>query len=309
MKNYLLLFLKGIGVGTANVIPGVSGGTIALITGIFERLINSIKSFDLKAIKLFFTGKFSEFTIKTDFYFLLAVMFGVSTAIISFAKLLEFLFKDYPVQVWAFFFGLVLISVYYVAVTVSKWNWKIIAWFVFGAIVAFSLVFFTPASQNDNVFYLFICGIIAACSMILPGLSGSFVLILLGNYELIMIDAVSHMNFMVLIPVVIGAGIGLLGFSYILSWIFRKFKDHTISLLSGFMLGSLIIIWPWKNPIFKTDALGEFILKANGEQIITGYDYSFPQTFSTGNISAFAVMIAGAALIIILEKVAEPKGK
>jgi putative membrane protein len=301
MKNYFFLFLKGVGIGTANVIPGVSGGTIALITGIFERLINSIKSFNIKAIRLLFTGKIRDFSVHTDLFFLFSVLAGAFAAIISVAKLLEYLFKEHPVQVWAFFFGLVLISVYFVAITVSRWKWQVVLWFIVGAASAFSLVFFTPASQNDNVFYLMICGVVAACSMILPGLSGSFVLILLGNYELVMIEAVSTLNMKVLIPVVIGAGAGLLGFSYILSWIFRKFRDHTISVLSGFMAGSLIIIWPWKTPIFKIDALGELVMKANGEHIITGYNYGFPLTFGTDEIMAFLMILAGASVILILE--------
>lgn len=301
MKEHFFLFLKGVGVGTANVIPGVSGGTIALITGIFERLIHSIKSFNLKAIRLLFTGKIRDFTVHTDLYFLMAVLAGAFAAIISVAKLLEFLFEAYPVHVWAFFFGLVLVSVYFVAITVSKWKWQIVLWFIVGAASAFSLVFFTPASQNDNVFYLMVCGVIAACSMILPGLSGSFVLILLGNYELVMIEAVSSLNLKVLIPVVIGAGVGLLGFSYILSWIFKNFRDHTISCLSGFMAGSLIIIWPWKTPVFKVDAAGEFIVKASGENIITGYNYGFPQTFGTDEMMAIMMVLAGAAVILILE--------
>ncbi|PKP23196.1 MAG: DUF368 domain-containing protein [Bacteroidetes bacterium HGW-Bacteroidetes-21] len=309
MKNYFFLIIKGIGMGAANVIPGVSGGTIALITGIFERLINAIKSFDFVAIKLIFTGKFKEFIKKTDLYFLLAVFTGIGIAVLSLAKLLEFLFRVYPVQVWAFFFGLILISVYFVGKTVKKWSLSVILVFIVGLIISLSLAFMTPASESDNMLYLIICGIVASCSMILPGISGSFVLVLMGNYELIMIDAVTHLNIKILAPVAVGAAIGLLGFSYFLSWVFKKYKDQTISILTGFMLGSLLVIWPWKEAIYKLAASGEFVLKPDGEKIISGYKYLYPDSFDVHTISAILILICGGLLIYVLETLASKFSK
>ncbi len=247
MYQYIILFLKGIGMGAANVIPGVSGGTIAFITGIFERLINALKSLNLIAIKLFFTGKFKEFAKHIDLYFLVSVFLGIGISIISVAKLLQHLFENYKVLVYAYFFGLILASVFYVGKNISKWTWRIIILFVTGFIIAALFTILTPVSETNTIGYNFLAGIIASCAMILPGLSGSFVLLLMGNYKLIMIDSVSNFDFTVLVPVIIGGIFGIIAFSYFLSWIFSKYKNQTISLLTGFILGSLAIIWPWEN--------------------------------------------------------------
>ncbi len=216
LKVHLALFLKGFAMGAANVIPGVSGGTLALITGIFERLINAIKSFNGVAINLLFKGKIRDLVKHLDLYFLIAVFVGMVTSVFSIAKLLKYLFKNYPVFIWAFFFGLILASVYYVGKTINKWSVSVIVVFIVGASVAFFISMLNPATQNDSFYYLIICGVVAICSMILPGLSGSFILILLGNYELVMIHAVNNLDLKILIPVMIGAIGGLIAFSHIL---------------------------------------------------------------------------------------------
>ncbi|RLD50201.1 MAG: DUF368 domain-containing protein, partial [Bacteroidetes bacterium] len=246
MKEYITLVLKGIAMGAANVIPGVSGGTLALITGIFERLINAIKSFDLTAAKLLFSFKIKDFAKHTDLYFLIAIFGGIAIAIISLARLFYFLFTNYPVYIWSFFFGLVLASVYFVGKTVEKWNTAVIITFAIGVILAVLISILNPASENSSNLYLVLCGVVAICSMILPGLSGSFVLILMGNYQLVMIDAVNDRNLGILIPVGIGAAGGLIIFSHILSWVFKRYRNQTISLLTGFILGSLSVLWPWQ---------------------------------------------------------------
>ncbi len=238
--------------GAANVIPGVSGGTIALITGIFTRLINAIKSFDTQALKLLLGGRFKEFAKHTDLVFLVSLFAGVIAAIVSLARLLEFLFQHYPTYVWAFFFGLVMASVYFVGRTVKNWHAAAILSFITGAAIAVGISVLTPASENSTFFYLLLCGVVAICSMILPGLSGSFVLILMGNYQLVMIDAINNFDLTVLLPVVLGAGAGLAVFSRFLSWLMDRFPDSTIALLSGFILGSLGILWPWKTEITQT---------------------------------------------------------
>lgn len=249
MRQYIFAFLKGIAMGAANVIPGVSGGTIALITGVFERLINAIKSFDLKAVKLIFSGKIKEFVQHTDLYFLMALFLGVGISIISLAKLLEVLFQNYQVLVWSYFFGLILASVYYVGKTISRWTTPVILLFIAGFALAVAFTIMSPAKENNSIWFNFMAGIVAACSMILPGLSGSFVLLLMGSYRLIMIEAVSNFDFTILIPVGMGAVVGIIAFSHFLSWVFKKYKDQMISLLTGFILGSLAIIWPWKTVI------------------------------------------------------------
>lgn len=166
LKEAIVLFFKGMGMGAANVIPGVSGGTIALITGVFERLIDAIKSFNLKALKLLFSGKFKEFFKHIDFMFLFVLFLGVGVAIISVAKLFEYLFEYYPVYIWSFFFGLVLASVYFVGREIKKWDFTTILSFVIGTVVAVMISIMNPANENEAVLYLVLCGAIAACSMI-----------------------------------------------------------------------------------------------------------------------------------------------
>ncbi len=304
-SNYVGLFFKGMGMGAANVIPGVSGGTIALITGIFEELIDSIKSFDLKAFKLFFTGKFKQFAEHINLNFLIAVFLGIGISILSIAKLFEYLFANYPIFIWSFFFGLILASVYFVGKTVKKWNLSVIITFIVGTAFAIFITVLNPAAENEGKLYLFICGIIAVCSMILPGLSGSFILILLGNYELVMIKAVTGLRIGILLPVAAGAAVGLIAFSHFLSWVFKKFHDETISILTGFILGSVAILWPWKSPIFKTDGLGNIITKTNGEQIIQGYHRFIPESFNTEVLLAIIFVILGIVTIWLLEKYAQ----
>ena len=306
MIKYIILFLKGLGMGAANVIPGVSGGTIALITGIFERLINSIKSFNFKAIKLLFTGKFKEFVKYTDLYFLIAIIAGIVIAIVTLARLFDFLFENYPVYIWSYFFGLVLASVYFVGKTVSKWTVSVIITFIIGTAIAIIISLLNPAIENKNFFYLIICGVAAICSMILPGLSGSFILFIMGNYKLVAIDAINNVDIKILIPVLIGAVGGLLAFSHILSWVFKKYRNETISLLTGFILGSVSILWPWQKKIFLLDELGNQILK-KGEPIVVSYERILPEAFNSQFFIAIGFIILGILSIWIIEKSAETK--
>ena len=306
IMRHILFFLKGFAMGAANVIPGVSGGTIALITGIFERIINAIKSFNGAAFRLLMKGKIKEFIRYTDLYFLLSVFVGMVVSVVTLAKLLAFLFANYPIYIRAFFFGLILASVYYVGKTITRWNMSVVIIFILGTAVAFSVTFLTPATQNDSFFYLVICGVVAICSMILPGLSGSFILILMGNYELVMIDAVNDMNINILFPVLLGAVFGLVAFSHILSWIYKKFKNQTIALLTGFILGSLSILWPWKNVVYRINQAGEFILN-NGEKIIQRYVPYIPESLNTEVISAIGFIIIGILSIAFIEKFAQVK--
>jgi putative membrane protein len=301
IKEFFFNFCKGVGMGAANVIPGVSGGTIAFITGIFERLINAIKSFNITALKLLFTGKLKAFARHIDLSFLLSVGAGIAVAIITVAKLFHYLFEHYPIYLWSFFLGLVLISVFYVAKEVSKWNFTTVALFVLGTGIAVSVALLKPGNQNDSILYLLVCGAIAACSMILPGLSGSFVLILMGNYQLVMIDAVNDLAglntdaFRILIPVIIGAVVGLLGFSYFLSWLFKKYRNQAISVLSGFILGSSMMLYPWKQPV--TEQFGDSVK-------VVGYDWYFPAVNSEA-MYALLFIVLGGALIWAMESIAK----
>ena len=304
MKEFIYHVLKGIGMGAANVIPGVSGGTIALLTGIFERLINAIKSFNLTAARLLFTGKIKAFIKHTDLEFVIALLVGIAIAIFTLARLLEYLFENYPVLVWAYFFGLIVASVYFVGKQITKWNFSVILFGLIGVAIAASITILTPARENDATWYVLLCGIVATCSMILPGLSGSFILILMGNYELVWIDSVNNLDMAILTPLVIGAVAGLIAFSYILSWVFKRFKNQTLALLTGFILGSLAILWPWKETVTTfIDRHGE--LKPLEQKLI------LPDPGNPGDHLWLAIlmMIVGFLSIWILEISASKRSK
>lgn len=298
MISYILNILKGALMGAANVIPGVSGGTMALLTGIFEKLINTIKSFDLTAIKLACTFKFKALFEHVDIKFLSAIGIGVIGSILTVARILEYLFDHHALYVWAFFFGLILASVYFVGKKITKRSISVYLLFAAGTAIAVALAFMEPAARNESIPYLILCGAVAMCSMILPGLSGSFVLLLMGNYELVMIEAVNTFNLKVIIPMGIGAAGGLVVFARLLSWVFKKFHDQTIALLTGFIFGSLAILWPWKNPIIKTFQKGDEL-----KEKVIGYDYALPE-FSIETGIAIAILIAGIVIIALVETLA-----
>lgn len=287
--------------GAANVIPGVSGGTIALITGIYERLINAIKSFDMTALKLLLKLQWRALAKHIDLAFVLPVGLGLVTAILSLAKLFAFLFKNYPVFIWAYFFGLVLASVYFVGKTVKKWYWATYLSFVIGTLIAIAVTILHPAVENDNPWYLFLNGIIAIISMILPGLSGSFVLILLGNYQLVAIDGINHLNLKVLLPFAAGAIVGLIGFSHVLSWLFKRYRHQTIALLTGFILGSLSILWPWKKAIYLMQ--NNQVVTKHGKPVVSYYEQILPAHFDMEFWLAILLMILGIISIVWIEKV------
>lgn len=293
MYNYLLLFLKGMAIGVANVIPGVSGGTIALITEIYERLINALKSLDLKALKLLISLDIKAFLKYTDFYFLLAVFGGSVVSVFSIAKLFEYLFAHHPILIWAFFFGLILASVYFVGKRINKWSNSSKIALCVGAMAALSMSFITPAAENSNLFFVFVCGIVGISGMMLPGLSGSFILILLGNYELLMVRAITELNYVLLAVFLAGSAFGLLSFSHILAWVLKHYKDATLALLTGCILGSLKIIWPWKS-------VAESVL-VSGEEKVLSYSWYLPNFSSSETLIAFALIFFGIVIVYALE--------
>jgi putative membrane protein len=292
MKHYFILFIKGMSMGIANVIPGVSGGTIALITEIYEELINSLKSFDLKSVKLLLSGQFKGFITHTNLYFLISVFAGSLFSMLSVAKLFEYLFdsKTTEVLLWSFFFGLILASVYYVGLRVGKWKVRSYIFFIIGTSIAVSLSLLSPSSESTNLFYIFTCGVIGVSGMLLPGLSGSFILILMGNYKLLMVESLSKiLKFNIdaityLLVFTLGSVVGLFGFSHIISWLFKRFKDCILSLLTGFILGSLLIIWPWKE-------IAE-------NKLITSWH--LPE-LNNNTIAAISLMLIGFYVVVKLE--------
>lgn len=294
MIDFIANVLKGALMGAANVIPGVSGGTMALLTGIFEKLIHSLKAFDLRALKLAVKFKFGELLRHVDIRFISAVGIGIAIGILTFARVLELLFEHHARHVWAFFFGLILASVYFVGRKIRRVSPSVILLYVLGTAIAASMAFMQPAEENASIPYLLMCGAVAMCSMILPGLSGSYVLLLLGNYELVMIKAVNTFDLAILIPVGIGAVAGLVAFSRLLSWIFRKYHDQTIALLSGFVFGSLAILWPWKSVVAQV---------FESKEKVVGYDYALPELNAETGM-ALAFMVAGIVVISLTETLA-----
>ena len=298
--------------GLANVVPGVSGGTIALLAGIFERFVHALKSFDIEALRLLFKFKFKEFAAHTDLLFLVTVFLGEVISIFTAARLLSYLFTiNNGIYVWAFFFGLIVVSVYYVGKTVKKYTFLNIVLLIIGAVLAYGMSMITPASENDNIFYLIFCGALAICDMLLPGISGSYTLILLGNYKLVVIDAVSQLNFSVLLPVAVGVVIGFLAFSRFLSWLMKNYGDQTTAMLTGFVFGSLGFIWPWKIPHYaKTISEDGFeleVLNSHGEPVVEFWEKYLPD-LNSGTFIAIALMVVGILTLAGIEKLAHSKG-
>lgn len=285
LKDYTLITLKGIGMGAADVVPGVSGGTIAFIVGIYDELIETIKSFNLKNARLFFTGHWVRFWRNVNGNFLFSLLLGIGISVFSLAKIITWLLMDYPVLVWAFFFGLVLASTWFVGKDIKEWNWKTVLTFIAGAVIAYYITIATPAETSTHPLFIFLCGAIAICAMILPGISGSFILVLLGKYFYIM-EAVKTLDFTVLFLFAVGAFIGITGFSHLLSYALRHFRNMTLSTLTGFMLGSLNKVWPWKT---ITD-------NSHGMPIETNI---LPDSYM---VEAGVLMLVGFLLVYVLEK-------
>ena len=305
IRDYLLLTLKGMAMGAADVVPGVSGGTIALITGIYEELIFSIKSINLKALKLLLSGRPAAFWKAINGSFLLSVLLGIAISIFSLAKGLTFLLHHYPILVWSFFFGLIVASAIYVARTIKAWNAGAVIAGIAGIVIAYFITVISPAEANTTWFYIFFSGMIAICAMILPGISGSFILVLLGMYQFIL-GAVVDLNIPVLLVFVAGAAIGIIGFSNVLSWLLKKFHTLTIALLAGFMVGSLNKIWPWKE-------VTESFIDRHGEVRPLAEKNILPATYEnlTGNESllwgAILFLVVGFVLIFVIEAASNKK--
>jgi len=304
MKHDLVVFIKGAAMGAANVIPGVSGGTIALVTGIYARLIQALKAFDVGAVKLLVGRDWQGFAQRVDLRFLMALAVGVVVSILTLARVFEGLLEAYPVLIMAFFFGLILASVYYVGKTVERWAPGVVVAFVIGTVAATSIAFLTPATENGAFWYVALCGVVGVCSMILPGLSGSFVLILMGNY-LLVLRGINTFDFDILIPLGVGVVLGLIGFAQLLGWIFKTYPNLTISLMTGFVLGSLAVIWPWKSEVYLMDALGQPVLKDGAELIIQGYQWFLPDVGLPETWLAIGLIAVGVGVMWGVERLAD----
>ncbi|WP_435622934.1 DUF368 domain-containing protein [Flagellimonas sp.] len=298
--DYLFITLKGMAMGAADVVPGVSGGTIAFISGIYEELISSINSIDFSLLKTWKNDGFKAVWNKINGNFLLALFAGIFISVFSLAKFLSWLLENQPVLLWSFFFGLVLASVFFVGKEIQKWNFGTIAVFVAGAIVAFIITELPPNENVESLPYLFLSGALAVCAMILPGISGAFILVLLGSYKTIL-DGVHERDIQLVVIVALGAIFGLLSFARILKWMFNHYKSLTLALLTGFILGSLNKIWPWKK-VLETKTFGD-------KTIVIDEMNVWPWDFEGEPQLVFAILLAviGFSLIFILEKTASRK--
>ena len=302
IKDYIIIGFKGMAMGAADVVPGVSGGTIAFISGIYEELLGSISNVNLK---LFNTLKKEGLKVawkQVNGNFLLSLFLGIFISVVTLAKAIKYLLENEPILLWSFFFGLVLASIIYVAKQITKWNFISVLLLLLSSFLAYYLTTLNPlVNENSSLLFLFLAGAIAICAMILPGISGAFILVLLGAYKTIL-TAVDDRDLKTIATVGLGAIVGLLSFSKILKWLFSNYKNYTLAALTGFIIGSLNKIWPWKETLtWRTNSHG---VKVPFNQVSVS-----PFSFEGDPQIPFAVLLAliGFLLILLMEKLAVKK--
>lgn len=315
----VFLVMKGLGMGAANKVPGVSGGVVAFVAGFYEEFIYSLQKINSKAFKLLINGRFKSFSQYINGRFLSLLIFGMLISYFSISKILDYLIEHYELYVWSVFFGMIIGSIYYISKDFKDWNFKTYLALVIGVLIGVSISFFDPAKENDNLFFVFFCGIISVSGMTLPGFSGSFILILLGNYVLLLVDSVNALYdsfadiikgdfsffqnaerirmLKVLGVFTFGSGVGLVTFSHLINYILKHYKSITIASIIGFIIGSLGVVWPWKKTIYKTAEEGGYILDSTGNKIIENYKRFIPEL---GEETYFAIMYVIIGIIIVL---------
>ena len=288
--------------GGADVIPGVSGGTIAFISGIYEELLRSIKSIDMDALKLVLQFRIKDAWTHINGNFLICVLAGMVTSLLTLAKLMTYLLAHHPIQVWSFFFGLILVSSPLILRDIQKWSISTVLSFLIGMVVAYAITVLSPTQTPDYLWFIFICGAVAICAMILPGISGAFILLLIGKYEY-MITALIDFNIPVIIVFVLGCLVGILSFSRFLSYILEHYRFPTLALLAGFMIGSLNKVWPWKEVVaFRLDHEGNQV--AAFDRSILPWDYLAKTGKDPLLFQAILFAAIGVFLIVAIEKIA-----
>lgn len=299
MKHFWL-FLKGIAMGAADVVPGVSGGTIAFVTGIYTELLDSIKSINLHALKTLFKEGPRAFWQSINGTFLLVLGSGILLALLSLARGIHYLLMHYPVWLWAFFFGLIVASCWHIGKEIERWHLPQLALFALGAIVAGAISTASPTSISATPLIILLAGSIAICAMILPGISGSFILLLMGLYEPVL-GAVKQLDFQLLGTFALGAAFGLLAFSRLLSWLLHHYKSAMFALLTGFMAGSLLKVWPWKQTL-------SLRLNSHGVEVPFIQSNVLPDA-DLSLLLTLLLMVAGALLVLGLERFADTADK
>lgn len=302
-KRAIAVYLRGVAMGAADVVPGVSGGTVAFITGIYEELLRSIQSINPRAVKLLFTEGIGACWQHINGNFLLVLMLGIATSILSLARVISYLLVQQPLLVWSFFFGLIVASSWHMAKQLRRWNAGLVVALLVGGIAAYIIGELKPSELSPQPLLVFGAGAIAICAMILPGISGSFILVLLGMYTHVL-AAVKDFNLVLLGFFAAGCGTGLLVFAHILSWLFKRFHDWTMALLTGFLIGSLNLVWPWKHTL-------SYYQNSKGQQLALTQENVLPATYGalTGDnaqtVFCVALMIFGVLLVLVMEKFGE----
>lgn len=316
------LFIKGLAMGAANKVPGVSGGTVSFVLGFYEELIHSFQKINLKAFKLLINGKFKRFFQYTNSQFLFLIMGGSIFSYFSISLILDYFLQHYELYVWSSFFGMIIGSIFYIVRSFGNWSKRSFVYIIFGVTLGLSISFLSPAKENDNLWFVFACGIIGVSGMTLPGLSGSFILILLGNYVLLLVDSVNVLfhvltslltgNFEVLSdPIKVrylkiiavftgGSAFGLVFISHILGYVLKRWNKMVNSIIIGFITGSLGIVWPWKKTVYTVKE-GEYLLDKKGNKIIENYERFTPEVLNLETVVAVFFIFVGIGLILAID--------
>ena len=322
LTDKVFLILKGVGMGAANKVPGVSGGVVAFVAGFYEEFIYSLQKVNKKALKLLFNGRFKSFFQYINGRFLGLLFLGMIISYFSVSKLLDYFIEHYELYVWSIFFGMIIGSIYYISKDFKDWNYRTCTGIIIGILIGVSISFLDPPKENDNLWFVFFCGIISVSGMTLPGFSGSFILILLGNYVLLLVDSVNALYdtlfeivkgdfsfisnvirirmLQVLAVFTLGSITGLVTFSHLLSYILKRYKNLTISVIIGFIVGSLGVVWPWKKTIYKLLEDGSIQVDSQGVKVIENYSRYFPE-LNAQTWTAILFIIIGILIVLALE--------
>ncbi|MBZ9778225.1 DUF368 domain-containing protein [Psychroflexus sp. CAK8W] len=321
-NDKIFLFLKGLAMGAANKVPGVSGGVVAFVAGFYEEFIYSLQKFNLKSLKLLLNARFVSFFQYINAKFLFILILGMIFSYFSISKLLDFFIQHYELYVWSTFFGMIIGSIYYIGKDFKIRTIKTILFIVLGILAGLSISFLKPATENDHLLFVFFCGIISVSGMTLPGLSGSFILILLGNYVLLLVDSVNALYdtiadivkldfsftgdpkrvrlLQVLGSFTAGSIFGLITLSHLLNFVLKYYKKITFSIIIGFITGSLGVVWPWKEKVYKTNEAGVIVKDTNGDPVLDNYARFWPDLSEASTWIAFAFIILGILIVLSL---------
>lgn len=323
LTDKFFLVIKGLCMGAANKVPGVSGGIVAFVGGFYEEFIYSLQKINLKAFKLLFNGRLKSFYRYVNGSFLSLLLFGMLVSYFSISKVLDYFLEQKELYVWSAFFGMILGSIYYIGKDFAHWTKKTAFAAIIGLCIGIAISFLSPAKENDHLLFIFFCGMISVSGMALPGLSGSFILILLGNYVLLLVDSVNALydtfseillgdfsfthnperqrTLKILTVFTLGSATGLVTLSHILSYVLKHFKHVTTAVILGFITGSLGVVWPWKRTIFKTATSGDLIHDSNGKEIIMNYERFWPNINVAETWWALFFVIFGISILLLLD--------